>query len=280
MKLQVILFFSLIYVVSTAEADGREKTVCGSIQEPFLFWLWSSAAPNPDKNRALVSPLIEQTQFTTSDNKILRGYKYKSHYREEKRIPPKGYVLMALGNAMIADQIITSLKYLASNGYDVYIFDYRGYGNSEGKRRINAIIEDYKEIITFLNSKYDKRFLYGISLGGAVIMNAIGSGAEYDSAIIDSSPSRFSDYGCPETIDPVNNLPHDASKIFIITGKKDQVLGSDMTSPLRIEAQQRGARVLDGDDFSHPYMDRDLIAHKARTKLILDFFTQAPDRFE
>lgn len=181
---------------------------------------------------------------------------------------------------MIADQIITSLKYLASNGYDVYIFDYRGYGNSEGKRRINAIIEDYKEIITFLNSKYDKRFLYGISLGGAVIMNAIGSGVEYDSAIIDSSPSKFSDYGCPETIDPVNNLPHDASKIFVITGKKDQVLGYDMTSPLRIEAQQRGAKVLDGDDFSHPYMDRDLAVHKARTKLVLDFFTKAPDRFE
>ncbi|MES9977036.1 MAG: alpha/beta fold hydrolase [Candidatus Thiodiazotropha sp.] len=280
MKLQVILFFSLIHLVSTAEADDREKTVCGSIQEPFLFWLWSSAAPGPDKNRALVSPLIEQTQYTTSDNKILRGYKYNSHYREDKRIPPKGYVLMALGNAMIADQIITSLKYLASNGYDVYIFDYRGYGNSEGKRRINAIIEDYKEIITFLNSKYDKRLLYGISLGGAVIMNAIGSGAEYDSAIIDSSPSKFSGYGCPETIDPVNNLPHDASKIFVITGKKDQVLDSDMTSLLRIEAQQRGARVLDGDDFSHPYMDRDPVAHSARTKLVLDFFTKAPDRFE
>ncbi|MES9824701.1 MAG: alpha/beta fold hydrolase [Candidatus Thiodiazotropha endolucinida] len=280
MKLQVILFFSLIYVIGTAEADDREKTVCGSIQEPFLFWLWSSAAPEPDKNRALVSPLIEQTQYTTSDNKILRGYKYSSHYREEKRTPPKGYVLMALGNAMIADQIITSLKYLASNGYDVYIFNYRGYGNSEGKRRINAIIEDYKEIIAFLNSKYDKHFLYGISLGGAVIMNAIGSGVEYDSAIIDSSPSKFSGYGCPETIDPVNNLPHDASKIFVITGKKDQVLDSDMTSPLRIEAQQRGARILDGDDFSHPYMDRDLAAHKARTKLILDFFTKAPDRFE
>ncbi|MBT3026522.1 MAG: lysophospholipase [Candidatus Thiodiazotropha sp. (ex Ctena orbiculata)] len=277
MKFPLFLFFSLILMNSNAAADNRERTLCGSIQEPFLFWLWSTAALNPDRNRALVTPLIEQTQFTTSDNKILRGYRYNSHNREDKRIQPKGYVLMALGNAMIADQIIPSLKYLASSGFDVYIFDYRGYGNSEGKRRINAIIEDYREIIDLLNSKYGKRFLYGVSLGGAVIMNAIGSGAEYDSAVIDSSPSRFSGFGCPERIDPINNLPDDASKIFVITGKKDQVLDSDMTAPLREEAQRRGAKVIDGVDFSHPYMDRSLEAHKTRTKLIQHYFTKNPD---
>jgi hypothetical protein len=278
MKYPVILLFPILFFACNPVADDREITLCGSIQERFLFWLWSSSAPEPDTNRALISPLIEQTQFTTADNKILRGYKYNSHNKEQNRIPPKGYVLMALGNAMIADQIITSLKYLASEGYDVYIFDYRGYGNSGGKRRINAIIEDYIEIITSLNSKYDKRFLYGISLGGAVIMNAIGSGVEYDSAIIDSCPSKFSDFGCPESIDPVNNLPNDASNIFIITGKKDQVLNSNMTSLLRLEAKQRGARVFDGEDFSHPYMDRNPHAHKARTKLVLDYFTKTPVR--
>jgi alpha/beta superfamily hydrolase len=275
-----ILLCALIFFINNATADDREKTVCGSIQERFLFWLWSSVAPKPDKNRALVSPLIQQTQFTTSDNKILRGYKYNSHNKEENRIPPKGYILMALGNAMIADQIITSLKYLALRGYDVYIFDYRGYGNSDGKRRIHAIIEDYKEIITSLNNKYENSFLYGISLGGAVIMNAIGSGVDYHSAVIDSSPSKFSEFGCPERIDPVNNLPNNASKIFVITGKKDQVLNSDMTSLLRIEAQHRGASVLDGEDFSHPYMDQDPKVHKARTKLVRDYFTKTPDGTE
>jgi alpha/beta superfamily hydrolase len=277
MKLSPVLLFFLIAVVSNTVADNKEKVICGFIQEPFLFWLWSSMAPRPDKKRALVYPLIEQTEFKTSDDRILRGYKYSSHNKENDRILPKGYVLMALGNAMIADQMITSLKYLSSQGYDVYIFDYRGYGESDGKRRINAIIEDYKEIIISLNSKYKKRYLYGISLGGAVIMNAIGSGVVYDSAVIDSSPSKFSDYGCPEYIDPVNNLPNDASRIFVITGKKDQVLSSDMTSLFRNEAQRRGARVFDGEEFSHPYMDRDPGVHKARMKLILDYFTKTQD---
>jgi alpha/beta superfamily hydrolase len=274
------ILFSLIFVASNSAGDDRESTVCGPIKERFLFWLWSSLAPAPDENRALVSPLIEKIRFTTSDNKVLQGYKYSAHNIEQQRVPPKGYLLMALGNAMLADQIITSLKYMSSQGYDVYIFDYRGYGNSEGKRRINAIIEDHKEIVTFLNSKYDIRFLYGISLGGAVIMNVIGSGVEYDSAVIDSSPSVFSDFGCPKRIDPINNLPDDASKILVITGKKDQVLNSEMTSPFRIEAQRRGARVLDGDDFSHPYMDMNPEIHKVRTKLIQDYFTTTSVRVE
>jgi alpha/beta superfamily hydrolase len=267
-----IFLLSYLIAVGSASADDREKTVCGFIQERFIFWLWSSLAPKPDKDRALVSQFIEAVEFTTYDDKILRGYRYVSHNDDMSRVPPNGYILMALGNAMIADQIIASLSYLSSRGYDVYIFDYRGYGNSQGNRRINAIIEDYKEIITFLNEKYNRRFLYGISLGGAVIMNAIGSGIEYDLAVIDSSPSKFSDYGCPEQIDPVNNLPSDASKIFIITGKQDQVLNSEMTSLLRVEGEKRGAKVLDGD-FSHPYMDLDPNAHSTRINAILEFFT-------
>lgn len=271
MRFSAIIILSIL-VVGNAEAGDRENTVCGAIQERFLFWLWSSAAPEPDKGRALISPLIKPAKFTTSDGKILRGYKFTSHNTDKQRTPPKGYVLMALGNAMIADQIITSMRYMSASGYDVYIFDYRGYGSSDGKRRINAIIEDYKEIIPFLNSKYDKHFLYGISLGGAIVLNAIGSGVNYDLAVIDSSPSKFSDYGCPDSIDPINNLPDDASKIFVITGKKDQVLKPEMTSLLRVEAEKRGAKVLNGD-FSHPYMDRDPNAHKKRMKETLMFFS-------
>jgi alpha/beta superfamily hydrolase len=274
----VFLLVVALLVITQAEAADRESTVCGAIQERFLFWLWSSAAPKPDKNRALSSELIKPAAYTTTDGKTLRGYQYSAHNIVKQKTAAKGYVLLALGNAMIADQIITSVAYLAEQGYDVYIFDYRGYGNSEGKRRINAIIEDYTEIISSLNAKYDRTLLYGISLGGAIMLNAIGAGADYDIAVIDSSPSKFSDYGCPPGIDPINNLPADASKLFVITSKKDQVLNADMTSLLRIEAKNRGATVLDGE-FSHPYMDSDTAAIQQRTDATRMFFfkTQRSD---
>lgn len=112
--------------------------------------------------------------------------------------------------------------------------------------------------------------MYGISLGGAIILNSIGEGAEYDLVVIDSSPIKFSDYGCPASIDPINNLPADACKLFVITSTKDQVLNADITSLLRIEAKDRGAAVLDGE-FSHPYMDNDPAALKQRTEATRKF---------
>lgn len=268
-KYFIAILLSFLIAIDSS-ANDREDTVCGVIKEPFLFWLWSSTAPGPNKNRVSHLEFVEPSKFQTSDGKTLRGYKYVSNDGHGHRIPPKGYVLMALGNAMIADQIIGHLRLFAENYYDVYIYDYRGYGNSEGKRRINAIIEDYKEIATVLNESYERKLLYGISLGGAVILNVIGFGIEYDAAVIDSSPSLLSSHGCPERIDPLVNLPPDASKLLVITGDKDPVLGESMTSELREVAQRRGAKTVHDENFSHPFMDHSDVIHKQRMKLVLN----------
>ena len=253
-----------------ASANDREDAVCGIIKEPFMFWLWSSVVPAPDINRVSHLKFVEPVEYQTSDGKTLRGYKYLSNDGAEKQIPAKGYVLMALGNAMISDQIIGSLRGFAEKHYEVYIFDYRGYGNSDGKRRINAIIEDYKEIAMSLNQRYQRKLLYGISIGGAVILNVIGSGVEYDAAVIDSSPSILSDYGCPERIDPLVNLPQDASKLLVITGQKDSVLGERMTSKLRESSHARGAKTVHGKNYAHPFMDRSVVIHNQRMGLVMN----------
>ncbi len=269
MRSSIFLVFMLLFSAG-AWADEREKSICGFIKEPLLFWFWSSAAPDPDASRTSGLKFVEVTTFKTSDRKTLSGYKYLSNDGKGNRTNSKGYILMALGNAMISDQIISHLKVFSEENYDVYIFDYRGYGNSEGKRRINAIIEDYKEIISFLNEKYERKLLYGISLGGAILLNAIGSGVDYDAAVIDSSPSLLSEHGCPERIDPVANLPDDSGKLLVITGAKDPVLKEGMTSLLRMEAKKRGASVIDGAEYSHPFMDQSLAIHNKRMKSVLD----------
>jgi len=277
--LRVLILSLTIFFIHSAnvQADNREEAICGFIKEPLLFWFWSSAAPDPDKSRVTDLEFVEETKFQTSDGKVLRGYKYLSNDGSGNKTSSQGYVLMALGNAMISDQIIAYLKDFAESGYDVYMYDYRGYGNSEGKRRIKAIIEDYKEIISSLNGMYERKLLYGISLGGAIILNAIGSGVDYDSAVIDSSPSLLSEHGCPERIDPVANLPDDSSKLLIMTGKKDPVLNASMTSKLRLEAQKKGAKVIDGEDFSHPFMDRNITVHNRRIKSVFDHLINSGD---
>jgi len=249
--------------------EVREDTVCGSIQEPFLFWLWSSLASSPDSSRVANIKFIEPSEFKTSDYKTLRGYKYISN-NGHITTHPKGYILVAMGNAMVSDKMIIELKSFSEKNYDIYVYDYRGYANSDGKRRINAIINDYKEIATTLNKSYERKLLYGISLGGAVIMNVIGSGIEYDAAVIDSSPSLLSTNGCPKRIDPLVNLPEDASKILVITGKKDIVLGENMTSELRDSAHKRGAKTINDKNYAHPFNDRKKEIHNQRMELILN----------
>ena len=177
---------------------------------------------------------------------------------------------MALGNAMLADQIIGYLGGIAASGYDVYIYDYRGYGRSEGKRRIHAILEDYLEIATELNPSYSKRVFYGISLGAVVISNILGAGIDYDAAILDSGPSRLSPYGCPKSVDPIAILPEDASKILVITGDRDTVLGEGMTGELRRLAERRGAKIIKDTRFAHPFMDSPAI-QAIRMNMVKEF---------
>ncbi len=271
----ILLLITIASTLGYAEAANRESTVCGPIKERFYFWMWSMNAPSPDPTRVAQFKNIEPLSFTTSDNKKLAGYKYLSHKTNGERTKAKGYLLVAMGNAMIADRMITSFSEFAKNDFDVIIYDHRGYGNSEGKRRLNAMIEDYKEITLSLNQTYDRSFLYGISLGGVFIANVLGAGIDFDAAVIDSSPSRLSPHGCPQRVDAVENLPKDTSKLLVITGKKDQVLGDDMTQELREEADRRGAKTFHGERFAHPFMDSSQDIHQERMDLILKFLWES-----
>lgn len=270
-NLKTYLFGLLLVLPNFAFSADREATVCGWFKERMVFTMWSSMAPNPDASRVAGNSLIQRTEFTTADDKVLRGYKYQAQDENGLATEPEGYILVAMGNAMIADLMITALERFSQRGYDIYIYDYRGYGESQGKRRINAIIEDYKELVAHLNTQYEKQLLYGISLGGAVMANVIGSAVQFDRAVIDSSPSRFSPHGCPERIDPAENIPDDAKNILVITGEKDSILGPDMTTEFRKQAEQKGASVFHGPNYSHPFMDSSHEIHNERVNRVINF---------
>lgn len=270
-NLKTYLFVLLAVLPNLAFSADREATVCGWFKERLYFQMWSSMAPHPDASRVSGNKLIERTKFTTADGKVLKGYKYQSQNENGLATHPEGYILVALGNAMIADLMITALEPFSQRGYDIYIYDYRGYGESQGKRRINAIIEDYKELVAHLNTQYEKQLLYGISLGGAVMANVIGSGVQYERAVIDSSPSRLSPHGCPEWLDPAENIPDDATNLLVITGEIDSVLGPEMTSEFRDLAEQKGAAVFIGSNYAHPFMDSSHKIHSDRLNRVINF---------
>jgi alpha/beta superfamily hydrolase len=248
------------------ERQKLEKSVCG-LKEAFYFWLWSTTAGTPDPSRLQGERAIEHINFKTKDGRLLRGYKLKAD-------TPKGFLLVAQGNAMLADQIILSFREFAAAGYDVYVYDYRGYGRSEGKRRLKAMLSDYGEIIGSLDAlAYKEHLFYGMSYGGILLLNALKEDRKDKRIVIDSTPSRLSSYGCPERYDPVINLPPDCSDFFIIGGMADSVVPPESSEELRDRAHSRGATILLDAELGHPFMDRDPRAHWHRMDVVRTFLT-------
>ena len=120
--------------IEKTESDV-ERNVSSFLREPFAFWAFQLTAGAPDAKRMRTIPRVERLSFTTRDGRSLGGYKLRA-------VAPWGYLLVAQGNAMLADQIIGELQFFRDFGLDIYIYDYRGYGLSEGKSRLKALISD------------------------------------------------------------------------------------------------------------------------------------------
>jgi len=228
-----------------------EQSTCG-FKEPFVFWLWSRAAGEADAARVHAHANVEDVSIATRDDRTLRGYKLASTRPAAQR----GYLLVVQGNAMLADQIIMDFQGFANMGYDVFVFDYRGYGRSEGRRRLRAMLSDYREIIADLDARgYPLRAFYGLSFGGILLLDALRDDHGEKSLIIDSSPSRLSDHGCPPEHDPVSNFPSGGTNALVIVGQRDDVVSPSMSRALVERAQQAGAEVVNEPGFGHPFVD-------------------------
>ena len=267
------LVFLLLLLIMSAKSNGiesheTETAVCGSIREPFTFWLWRRVAGAPDPQRVAGIKNLEAIGFASGDGTRLGGYKLAA-------VAPKGYLLFAQGNAMLADQVIADLQPFRDRGLDVYIYDYRGYGVSKGRSRLAAIVADYRAIVAHLNRLgYSRQLLYGISMGGVILLNAVGDSSAYTRLVIDSSPARISHLGCPERYDPVAHLPPDSSRLMIISGGADTVIPPREMDELIRVARGRGARVLQDNGFAHPYQDPSEEVHRRRQNEVATFLLQ------
>lgn len=153
----------------------------------------------------------------------------------------------------------------------MYLYDFRGYGRSEGRRRLKAIVSDYRAILARLADDYPRRLVYAMSLGGIIFLDAHDPRHPPQRVVIDSSPSRLSGYGCPADYDPVRHLPADCHRFMFIAGERDGVVSPAMSAELREHAARCGARVIVDPDFGHPFMDPDVAVHRRRMQLIADF---------
>lgn len=128
----------------------------------------------------------EDVNLTASDGTKLHAWMFRSPQR-----PAKATVLLFHGNAQNLSTHFFSLYWSIDQGFDYLIFDYRGYGESEGKPSPEGSVQDGKAALDWLIAHKDESsplIIFGQSLGGAVALRvACEEKTKFDKIIVDST---------------------------------------------------------------------------------------------
>jgi hypothetical protein len=112
--------------------------------------------------------------------------------------PALGTVLQLHGNAENISTHFASLAWMPERGFNVFIFDYRGYGASEGEPTLAGTQIDIDAAIDALLARNDidkdRIVMYGQSLGGALAAYYVAQSPNRDRLRALVLESAFSDY--------------------------------------------------------------------------------------
>ena len=141
----------------------------------------------PDQFNIKLDPIT----LTSIDGTKLSAWRIYS-----KKKNPKNLIVFFHGNAQNLTSHYVNAVWMAEHGYDILIFDYRGYGLSEGKPDPLGVSKDG---LAFLNYSYNefkkggfKNFIvYAQSLGGAIALKSMEDFAHNDEVSLVVLDSTF-----------------------------------------------------------------------------------------
>ena len=114
-----------------------------------------------------------EVDFTTADGVHLDGWFLPA------RAPRQGSVLFLHGNAENMSTHIASVAWLPGAGFDVFLFDYRGYGRSAGEPSLDGLQQDFRAALQTLLAMPEvdpeRIVVFGQSLGGALAITALAA---------------------------------------------------------------------------------------------------------
>jgi len=172
----------ILAVIASVLALGAVIVGCARalrIENKLIFF----PSRHPDGFWDLARPPIQDAWFRAADGVQLHGWFLPSE-------DPRAVILYAHGNAGNLSHRADQLFRLAELGASVLVFDYRGYGRSEGSPDEAGVYRDARAARDWLADRAgvppDRVVLYGRSLGGAVMVDVAASdGAR--GLIVDSS---------------------------------------------------------------------------------------------
>lgn len=133
----------------------------------------------------------EEVEFFSKDATPLSGW----------FVPAKGKAMGTVihfhGNAQNMSAHYSFVAWLPANGFNLFVFDYRGYGKSKGELSRKGVYEDGVAAVEYIKSRTDidqsRIILFGQSLGGANAIAVAGSN-DFEGIVGVATESAFSTY--------------------------------------------------------------------------------------
>lgn len=215
-----ILGTLVLYAVVLVSCENR------IIYHPYKYpeGEWSASA-----NSAL---RVEEVWFRAADGVKLHAWYFPSE-------DPRATVLFFHGNAGNLTHRVENIKHLTPLGLNVFIFDYRGYGKSEGSPGEAGLLQDsqaaYDTLVKTRNVPPETLILFGRSLGGAfaadVAFKNPAAGLILESAFTDARdmarkmfPILPVGWAIRSRLDAVNKVPHITIPKLFFHGTEDEVV--------------------------------------------------------
>lgn len=116
---------------------------------------------------------------------------------DKGRAVKKGNILFLHGNGENISTHFGNLYWLMQHGYDGYIFDYRGYGKSEGVPELDGVVRDARAMLDYMISVTppdQQLIVIGHSMGGALAIYAVATHPQKQRITALVTIEAFSDY--------------------------------------------------------------------------------------
>ena len=199
----------------------------------------------------------------------------------------KATIVVVNGIASNSTERFKKWLWVLDAGYDLFIFDYRGYGRSTGSFDINGFIEDVTVGLQYVERRSTKPIIVcGQSMGGSIVAAALARSAfaSVELAVIDSTFISFASISdtimrrslffwllhwvpytvIPSQINAIENIANIDVPLLFVAGMRDEVvppqhtaiLYAKATAPKRLWLSERSGHVR---SFENPELQRAFI---------------------
>lgn len=200
---------------------------------------------------------FDNVHFSSADGTSLNGWFIKA------KGEAKGTIIHMHGNAQNMTAHWMFASWLPDCGFNIFVFDYRGYGNSQGVPDEAGLFEDAVAAIEYTLSREDvaadKVVVFGQSLGGMLAIAASAKCRGSVKAVVAEAPvlsyGEWADDMMPELQYPADDTYTAASYIqalddvplLLLHGNKDKVVPLSHSQQLyQLASEPKELVVIDG----------------------------------